>query len=124
MGALPVRRVHGNAALLNGWSMAPGPCVVHSGTGKNATDMLLCIEAMELFHTGQVNVIILVASDRDYAPLALHLHERGFPVGGMARTRRPRRCDRPVRALLHLPQHRPPPVRSRRCRRWIRPSTI
>ncbi|WP_372840040.1 NYN domain-containing protein [Phaeovulum sp.] len=77
-GALPIRRVYGDVEQLAGWTEVQGLRLVHAGTGKNATDLLLCIEAMEIFHSGQVEGIVLAASDRDYTHLALHLRERGF----------------------------------------------
>lgn len=88
-GPLPIRRVYGDAARLNGWSGVPGLRVVHSGSGKNATDLLLCIEAMELFHSRHVAGVVLAASDRDYTHLALHLRERGFPVVGLGEAKTP-----------------------------------
>lgn len=50
---------------------------VHSGIGKNATDMLICIEALDLLARGAVRGIILATSDGDFTHLALHLRERG-----------------------------------------------
>lgn len=92
---LAIRRVYGNATMLNGWSDVSGLRIVHSGSGKNATDLLICIEAMEIFHTRQAQGIVLAASDRDYSHLALHLRERGFPVvgiGGLFSSEKLRSC--------------------------------
>lgn len=42
--------------------------------GKNATDLALVIDAVDLHHTVRPDVYGLVSSDSDYAPLASILH--------------------------------------------------
>lgn len=86
---LAVRRVYGDATRLNGWASVPGLRVVHAGQGKNATDMLLCIEALDLVHRGVVEGVILATSDRDFSHLALHLRERGVPAHGIVEEKAP-----------------------------------
>lgn len=51
--------------------------------GKNATDIALVIDAVNLLHTGIYDAFVLVASDSDYTPLAIHLHESGVYVLGV-----------------------------------------
>jgi uncharacterized protein (TIGR00288 family) len=82
-GDLMVRRVYGNAATLKKWQTAPGFRIMHSGTGKNATDILLAVEAMSLVLTKQVDVLVIVSSDRDFTHLATNLRETGHLVIGM-----------------------------------------
>lgn len=82
-GALVVKRVYGNASKMPKWDSAPGFRLVHSGVGKNATDLLLAIEAVDLSHRGSVDTFVIVSSDRDFAHLAHHLRERSFAVVGM-----------------------------------------
>lgn len=53
--------------------------------GKNATDLALVIDAVDLFHTLRPDVFGLVSSDSDYAPLAHFLRERGVVVQGFGR---------------------------------------
>lgn len=53
--------------------------------GKNATDLALVIDAVDLHHTVRPDVYGLVSSDSDYAPLALFLRERGAKVVGFGR---------------------------------------
>lgn len=50
--------------------------------GKNATDLALVIDAVDLHHTIRPDVYALVSSDSDYAALALFLRERGAKVVG------------------------------------------
>ncbi|MBC7738880.1 MAG: NYN domain-containing protein [Candidatus Saccharibacteria bacterium] len=82
-GALTVKRVYGNVARLNGWCAAPGFRVMHSGTGKNATDLLLTVEAMALMLLNQADILVLGSSDGDFTHVAQHLTERGQTVIGI-----------------------------------------
>ncbi len=43
--------------------------------GKNATDMLLVIDAIHLMYTKKYDCFVIVSSDSDYTPLAIDLHE-------------------------------------------------
>lgn len=82
-GDITIRRVYGNASTANGWTAAPGFRFVHAGCGKNATDVLLAIEAVALSHVGTAEVFAVATSDGDFSHLAHHLRERGFPVIGI-----------------------------------------
>ena len=53
-----IRRVYGDASRLPGWDALPGFRLIHSGRGKNAADMLLCIEAMALVQAGRASVAV------------------------------------------------------------------
>jgi uncharacterized LabA/DUF88 family protein len=51
-------------------------------SGKNATDMAIVIDAMDLLNTGVYDAFVLVASDSDYTPIAIKLRESGvFAIG-------------------------------------------
>ncbi len=88
-GALTIKRVYGNMALHPGWNQAPGFKVVHSGTGKNATDILLTVEAMALMLKAQADILIIASSDGDFSHLALHLTEDGHHVIGLGEDKAP-----------------------------------
>ena len=88
-GALTVKRVYGNMARLPDWDKAPGFRAVHAGTGKNATDLLLAVEAMVLMLTGQADVLIIASSDGDFSHLAQNLTERGLHVIGLGQAKAP-----------------------------------
>lgn len=56
-------------------------------TGKNATDIALVIDAMTLMARNLYDGFVIVSSDSDFTPLAIHLHESGIYVMGVgART--------------------------------------
>lgn len=88
-GDLIIRRVYGNAARLSPWDAAPGFRLVHSGAGKNATDILLSIEAMDVMLNRKADVLIIAASDRDYTHLAVNLREAGHLVIGLGEEKAP-----------------------------------
>ncbi len=58
-------------------------------SGKNATDMALVIDAMNLLHKGLYDAFVIVASDSDYTPLAINLHESGVYVMGVGEKKTP-----------------------------------
>lgn len=58
-------------------------------TGKNATDMALVIDTLDLLHSGIYDSFVIVASDSDYTPLAIKLHESGVYVMGVGEKKTP-----------------------------------
>ncbi len=51
--------------------------------GKNTTDIALVIDAMNLMYRGLYDGFVIVSSDSDFTPLAIHLHESGVYVMGV-----------------------------------------
>ena len=92
-GDVTIRRAYGNwfKAALKGWDNElnrRGIRPVQQSDpvqGKNATDLALVIDAVDLHHTYRPNVYGLVSSDSDYTPLAHFLRERGATVIGFGR---------------------------------------
>jgi hypothetical protein len=63
--------------------------VVMNLGGSNACDIAIAVAAMDLLHTVKPSAICLVASDRDYAPLALRLRRAGLTVHGFDEAKAP-----------------------------------
>jgi uncharacterized protein (TIGR00288 family) len=57
--------------------------------GKNATDMAIVIDAMDLMHLKKVNAFAIVSSDSDFTPLTMKLQEEGFKVYGFGAAQTP-----------------------------------
>lgn len=57
--------------------------------GKNATDMALVIDAVNLLHKRLYDAFVIVSSDSDYTPLAINLHESGVYVMGVGEKKTP-----------------------------------
>jgi hypothetical protein len=53
--------------------------------GKNATDIALSIDTMEIILTSEIDGVCIVSSDSDYTPLATRIRERGLFVMGIGR---------------------------------------
>ena len=58
-------------------------------SGKNATDIALVIDAMNLLHAQRYDGFVIVSSDSDYTPLAIALRESGVFVIGAGERKTP-----------------------------------
>ena len=86
-GAIHVRRAHCTAEtalkhqqFFKGHSIRP---IVNLSTGKNATDIALAVDAIDLVATERPRVVVIVSSDSDFAPLVIRLREKGCRVLGI-----------------------------------------
>jgi len=52
-------------------------------TGKNASDIGLVIDAMDILHSGKFDAFVLVSSDSDFTALVNRLREDGLEVTGI-----------------------------------------
>jgi len=57
--------------------------------GKNASDIGLVIDAMDILHTGRFDGFVLVSSDSDFTALAIRLREDGVEVIGIGESKVP-----------------------------------
>ncbi len=57
--------------------------------GKNASDIGLVIDAMDILHAGKVGGFVLVSSDSDFTRLASRIREDGLQVIGIGEARTP-----------------------------------
>jgi uncharacterized protein (TIGR00288 family) len=94
-GIVNIRRAYGNWKLLPSWesklrSYAIQPIQQFAYTpGKNAADMSMTVDAMELLFTEKVDVFALMTSDSDFTPLAMKLQAKGKHVIGFGRSTTP-----------------------------------
>ena len=58
-------------------------------TGKNATDSMLIIDAMDLLYTRKFDGFCLVTSDSDFTGLAIRIKEEGITVFGFGEQKTP-----------------------------------
>jgi uncharacterized LabA/DUF88 family protein len=56
---------------------------------KNATDMAMTIDAMDLLYSGRVDGFGLMSSDSDFMPLAMRIRQDGLPVYGFGKAKTP-----------------------------------
>ncbi len=88
-GDVVICRVYGDVVRLNGWMARPEFFPVHSGIGKNATDMLLSVHATALMLEKAADTLVIAASDQDYRHVATYLRERGATIVGMGEAKAP-----------------------------------
>ncbi|KQM65824.1 hypothetical protein ASE75_06235 [Sphingomonas sp. Leaf17] len=97
LGTVNVRRVYGNWSkpALKSWrdmSIKHGiePQQQFDLTkGKNATDMKMTIDAMDLLFRGRIDGFGIMSSDSDFMPLAMRIRQDGVPVYGFGTSRTP-----------------------------------
>jgi uncharacterized protein (TIGR00288 family) len=96
-GGVTIRRVYGNVTSPNmqRWKEAmthyalQGIHQMQTAVSKNAADIALVVDAMELFYRDHVTRFCLVASDSDYTPLVLRLCSAGCIVIGIGEPKTP-----------------------------------
>lgn len=97
LGTVNIRRVYGNWSkpALKGWSevalrFALEPQQQFDLTkGKNATDMKMTIDAMDLLASGRVTAFGIMSSDSDFMPLVTRIRQDGLQVYGFGRSTTP-----------------------------------
>ena len=97
LGTVNIRRVYGNWSkpALKGWR----DMTVKHGIepqqqfdltkGKNATDMKMTIDAMDLLFRGRIGGFGIMSSDSDFMPLAMRIRQDGIPVYGFGNAKTP-----------------------------------
>lgn len=96
-GEPTVRRVYGDwsSQALSAWKDKARSLglVMHQQSantkGKNASDIGLVIDAMDILHAGKVEGFVLVSSDSDFTRLASRIREDGMQVIGVGEAKTP-----------------------------------
>jgi uncharacterized protein (TIGR00288 family) len=96
-GAANVRRAYGNwksphlkawEATLHSYAIRPIQQFAYS-TGKNASDMAMVIDAMDLLYARSLDAFAIVSSDADFTPLVMRLQTDGVKVFGFGEKKTP-----------------------------------
>ncbi len=96
-GIANVRRAYGNwaSANLQKWVQVLHPNAIQPiqqfalSTGKNASDMAMVVDAMDLLHSGRFDAFAIVSSDADFTPLAMRLRAQNMRVFGFGEKKTP-----------------------------------
>jgi uncharacterized protein (TIGR00288 family) len=124
LGTVNIRRVYGNWSkpALKGWRDQTVRYGIEPQQqfdltkGKNATDMKMTIDAMDLLYRGHVDGFGIMSSDSDFMPLAMRIRQDGLPVYGFGTAKTPeafkQACTRfiDVGALRVTPEPEAAPV--------------
>jgi hypothetical protein len=96
-GEATVRRIYGDFTapassswkkVLQQYAIKPVQQFAYT-TGKNATDSMLIIDAMDLLYTRKFDGFCLITSDSDFTGLAMRLREEGLTVLGFGEKKTP-----------------------------------
>ncbi|SNR33860.1 NYN domain-containing protein [Puniceibacterium sediminis] len=110
LGEASVRRCYGDfsSPQMSGWSkvQAEFGLVPHhqpaNTVGKNASDIALVIDAMDLMHSGRFDGFVLVSSDSDFTRLASRVREQGLDVFGMGMQKTPDAFRKACKRFIYL----------------------
>lgn len=110
LGEASVRRCYGDfsSQQMSGWNkvQAEFGLVPHhqpaNTVGKNASDIALVIDAMDLLHSGRFDGFVLVSSDSDFTRLASRIREQGLNVYGIGAKKTPEAFRKACRRFIFL----------------------
>jgi len=115
MGEASVRRIYGDfsntrlkswADLLNKFAIVPQQNFAYT-TGKNASDIALVIDAMDLLYSGRFDAFCLVSSDSDFTRLAARIREQGVDVYGFGAKKTPESFRQACRRFIYTENLQP-----------------
>ncbi|RUU00683.1 NYN domain-containing protein [Mesorhizobium sp. USDA-HM6] len=109
IGEASVRRIYGDfsSARSKAWTdvlskhaIIPQQQFAYT-TGKNASDITLVIDAMDLLHSGRFDGFCLVSSDSDFTRLASRIREEGIDVYGFGEQKTPESFRQACRRFVY-----------------------
>src|SRR3984885_4688652 len=109
-GEASVRRIYGDfsnqrmkswADILQKYAIDPYQQFAYT-TGKNASDIALVIDAMDLLHSRRFDGFCLVSSDSDFTRLASRLREEGADVYGVGAQKTPESFRQACRRFIYI----------------------
>jgi hypothetical protein len=109
IGEASVRRIYGDfasprmknwSAVLSRHAIIPQQQFAYV-TGKNASDIALVIDAMDLLYSGRFKGFCLVSSDSDFTRLAARIREQGTDVYGFGEQKTPESFRQACRRFIY-----------------------
>ena len=97
LGQVNIRRAYGNFAKgnLSKWDTITNKFGIRPhqqfdvSKGKNATDMAMTIDAVDLLYQGRVDGFGIMSSDADFTPLVTRVRQEGIVVYGFGEAKAP-----------------------------------
>ena len=98
VGTIHVRRAYGNWTKdgLRGWESKLHEHAIRPIQqfdlikGKNATDIAMTVDALELLYIDKPEAFAIISSDCDFTPLVMHLRAKGAEVFGFGEEKTPK----------------------------------
>jgi len=118
IGEASVRRIYGDfsSPRSKGWidvlakhAIIPQQQFAYT-IGKNASDITLVIDAMDLLHGGRLDGFCLVSSDSDFTRLAARIREQGVDVFGFGEQKTPESFRQACRRFIYTENLLPTPT--------------
>jgi hypothetical protein len=109
LGEASVRRIYGDfsgtrskawADVLSKYAIVPQQQFAYT-TGKNASDITLVIDAMDLLYKDRFDGFCLVSSDSDFTRLAARIREEGIDVFGFGEQKTPESFRQACRRFIY-----------------------
>lgn len=109
LGEASVRRIYGDfssphskpwSEVLTRYAILPQQQFAYV-KGKNASDIALVIDAMDLLHSGRFSGFCLVSSDSDFTRLASRIREEGVDVYGFGEQKTPESFKQACRRFIY-----------------------
>jgi uncharacterized LabA/DUF88 family protein len=109
IGEASVRRIYGDFSdpRSKSWADKPSRYAIIPQqqfaytTGKNASDITLVIDAMDLLHSGRFDGFCLVSSSSDFTRLAARIREQGVDVFGFGEKKTPESFRQACRKFVY-----------------------
>jgi hypothetical protein len=109
IGEASVRRIYGDfsGTRLRAWSdiLSTHAILPHQNfayvPGKNASDIALVVDAMDLLHSDRFDGFCLVSSDSDFTRLAARIREQGADVYGFGEQKTPESFRQACRRFIY-----------------------
>lgn len=117
-GRVTVRRAYGNWQSLGGWEKKLQPFAIQPvqqfayTKEKNAADIALAIDAIELALTEDIDAFAIVSSDSDFTPLIIRLVAKGKLVIGFGESKAPEAFQRACTTFIHTDLFQEPTAES------------
>ncbi|WP_109465701.1 NYN domain-containing protein [Albibacillus kandeliae] len=121
-GEASIRRIYGDfsGGGPQGWTkdkLAALAIVPHqqfaNTTGKNASDIGLVIDAMDILHSGRFDGFVLISSDSDFTRLASRIREQGLDVYGMGMRKTPAAFVKACKRFIYVENLMNDPVKTK-----------
>lgn len=79
-------------------------------SGKNAVDIKLTVDAINLTYTNSIDTIVLVSSDSDFTVLATDIKSKGIEVIGFGEVKTPDSFRKAFSSFYELPKKKKTPI--------------
>lgn len=113
-GETSIRKAYGNWKGSNPWEEVLHPFAIQPvqqfpyTKGKNATDLAMTIDVMELLFTENIDIFAIVSSDSDFTPLAMKLRAKSKRVIGFGEEKTPPPFIDSCNSFIYIDQFKKP----------------